>query len=1680
MSATGGTYTLSLLLPNTLVPVTTAAIPFDAPADAVDDPAHPVSVRQFLQNAIVANDPRGVFRFDVMVDRYRDGLNRLVYVIGFQGNLRQVDNGPGANFLILDGSGLSGGGATLQTRMDGFEYFGVESLGIDTGSGLDVLNVQGVTRGSNGFTGTAVTNVRLHNGDDKVFISSNADQDLSSWQNVDFLTGNLDDVRGALNIDLGAGRHELFMSDEGTTHADTWTIGGTDNAIAIARGAQTPITYTFDASLGNLYDGVAYWTSSLDDTVTISQIARHAGQRTTTSLNTGLGDDTVTATLDDGGDAFFVANLSGGAATGDPHQHTAGAASDNDSFDGSGSALPLVVFGGFGNDTIRGGSNRDILVGDFAHVQYTAAADPTQLLAQFGYGGRRDLISSTIVDPRWIYSFVPDLTVGSNDTIYGNGGEDVIVGGALNDALDGGAADDLLFGDAVQLYRRDVTLGSTGDITSPRYQSLSGTQIYSTADATLGQVLYNNVPLNARDGNGAYAPDWAEYQIRALYQTYAVQAANDHSFGSDYIAGGAADDMIFGQLGNDVIQGDGSIDIAPVTTLTCTSGTVGAANWSFSQLVGACRADADSVLQINPSADSLAADGSDYIEGNGGSDTIFGNQGQDDIVGGNSDLFTLAGACSAANETSGAAGTCRRPDAPNTIFGGSGGSDIARNDMGATGANSEAHDADVVVANNGDIVRLVATGNGTAATGFLTFGYDTAAFEGGGSERIVPRAVKLLDYTPGGTDLQGTTGPIVSGDIGAGAIDANLQARGTEVHGGQGDDVVYGGPANDVLFGDGQNDVLIGGYGNDWISGGTGDDGVLGDDGRIFVSRVGIAEPLYGIGVDASQNELISTPGTMQEAVINTTGAVRYTAVLTPDNLDPSHAVPGTTTPRPTYANDIIYGGLQNDALHGGAGDDAMTGAEAPAVAFTDNYSFAGAQLNAAPIPSDFAHPYNPGNVLGYSDTTTYQAQYDPNDVFRLITLTSTGALDKSAAGGMNWLLSFAASEGPLDTIWATGTSYPAVATDGNDALFGDLGNDWMVGGSGRDTMYGGWGNDYLNADDVLNTGNAVTNTGTDTNPSYEDLAFGGAGRDVLVANTGGDRLIDWIGEFNSYLVPFAPYGMATVSRTVQPQLPEFLYALSLSDGADPFLAAHYGSDPARNGEPFGELGVIRQQDDAWGDQHGKPRDPQAGNTPGGKRDVLRTSGNKPINSPDTDPPVAGAALVAPAAPTLEMAAFVSYGDQLYAPLVVSGQIGASVQYTLSDGTHTVAGGGVIGNDGKLSILVDVSTLADGTVTATARLTAAGLTSGPGSTTAQKKTVVPGSVGLALNGYVGIAGRAGSPITFIGDPGNYVEWDVAGPGGDIVDGDYLDANGMLTVWLNFLGYLDGTYYVSALQYDHFGNVSEVQTSVPQLTLDTVTPTLSVAATALTNNPTVTVSLSFGDERSGVNQYRISIDGGATWSAWAAPAASRTVTLPAPDGAYSVVVMVADKAGNTALMSTTVVLDRTGPSVAASLPAPTNGTSYDIGKPLALTWNVTDANGVGTISASIEGQTISASGGTIDVDVLTAGTHTVTITARDRAGNVTTKTLTFTIHATPEGIRAAIVDGQSRGWVSASFGANLLTQIDQVIKAEPNHSNMKAKLKQFITTVQYPYGASPITAAFQALLLNWANDLMSQL
>jgi len=889
--------------------------------------------------------------------------------------------------------------------------------------------------------------------------------------------------------------------------------------ITIAGLSTGAITYGA-ASTGNFADGITVWTGWGDDFIRVDGTHDRPGVRTITTLNTGLGNDNVLVDLDTGDDGFFVLNTQG------PYNPYL-TLSDADIVDASLSTLPLVIFGGQGRDNITGGSAQDVIFGDRGRVQYSDSGG--QVVTVLGNGGPGDRTDGVIRPPSAIFTVDPtigsndrvsggpgrdlifgggnddvagdknreslfgdsdnDLIVGDygrvaltgglpvlvestdrdrggNDIVSGGTGEDVLIGGATADRIDGDAGDDLIFGDNVRLDR------VTSDFRSLRFQVLNGILLYNAqgnADVTSAPQL-----------DPAGSPDWADWRITLLDHSLAVQTANDNTFGNDQIAGGADDDMIFGQLGDDVIQGDGATSANVSTTNPISSEDLGGAG----------------------------TDGDDYVEGGGGNDLILGNLGQDDLIGGSSDLFGLTT-------------PAMRPDGSDTIYGGAG-TRVARNDTGISSANAHSRDSDMILGDNGRILRVVGT-NGAAAGHYLSFNYDNYS---GATLRIIPRAIALLDYTPG-------TG--AASDIGAGDI----------IRGESGDDFIHGATGNDVLFGDGQDDDIFGEAGADWISGGTGDDGVLGDDGKLLTSRNGFAEPLNGVAaIPAEELDLtLRTPGGMQTAVTNISGRLKKTTDIEPFELG---------------GNDIIYGGLGNDSLHGGAGDDAISGAEA--------------------LPAFYSAALNPGNVLNFGarDPNEFAAYDEVRPMVKIV----------------NFLLNFEATDAAGNKV-----------SDGEDVLFGDVGNDWLVGGTNSDHLYGGLGSDLMNADDNLETHGAVNDQPDAPLYADSDTAYGGGGRDVLIANTGADRLIDWSGEFNSYLVPFSPFGAPTISRGIPPQLMEYLYDLSKSDGADQTRVGAGLGTADRNGEPFGEIGLVNQQDPAWQDQHGKPDDPQPGNTQG-KRDV--------------------------------------------------------------------------------------------------------------------------------------------------------------------------------------------------------------------------------------------------------------------------------------------------------------------------------------------------------------------------------------------------------------------------------------------------------------------------------------------
>jgi hypothetical protein len=622
--------------------------------------------------------------------------------------------------------------------------------------------VQGTTAGSRGFfedgsadSVVAVTNVSLAGGDGLVYISSNADLDSASAGGFGFLTGDLDDVNGALNLDVGPGRHGLMISDEATVIGDSATgtnVDGTDvvvtdnpNSIELpdiaANLGLDPFAEIFVTGLtgrpdlgfpdggisykadpdGDFYDGIRYWTGQGNDTVFVDGAHRRMGptaERTATLLYTGFGDDTVTVDID-ADDGFFSLNTQGAGSllNGSVNAVAAAAAynnspSDNDFVDASASTMPQFLFGGLGNDHLIGGEAADVIFGDFGRVLFFAESGPDAVpIDVLGVGGRSDVVSSDSTSVAKL-AFTPDTllpdgtidlslrTMGGMDILEGREGEDLIIGGAFDDIIDGGTEDDLIFGDNVYL---DRTGAFFQDFTNPRFRTLTGERIYGEdAGSNDGEVLIdrNNQYVNP-DGS----PVWADWEIKLLDHSAADEAGGLNDFGDDYIAGGAQNDMIFGQLGDDTIQGDGSIatalglEIIPadsgeehrleadgVLVLMFNGSSPGIVdessntiespdhglvdgqeviyyNGGGSDVVGIVDGesyivrvvDEDTIRLAEPvsaarddqgmlsvvASFESASDGDDYIEGNGGSDVIFGNLGQDDIIGGSSELFSL-------------------------------------------------------------------------------------------------------------------------------------------------------------------------------------------------------------------------------------------------------------------------------------------------------------------------------------------------------------------------------------------------------------------------------------------------------------------------------------------------------------------------------------------------------------------------------------------------------------------------------------------------------------------------------------------------------------------------------------------------------------------------------------------------------------------------------------------------------------------------------------------------------------------------------------------------------------------------------------------------------------------------------------------------------------------------------
>ncbi|HXZ61150.1 MAG TPA: hypothetical protein VEG62_00310, partial [Acidimicrobiales bacterium] len=122
-----------------------------------------------------------------------------------------------------------------------------------------------------------------------------------------------------------------------------------------------------------------------------------------------------------------------------------------------------------------------------------------------------------------------------------------------------------------------------------------------------------------------------------------------------------------------------------------------------------------------------------------------------------------------------------------------------------------------------------------------------------------------------------------------------------------------------------------------------------------------------------------------------------------------------------------------------------------------------------------------------------------------------------------------------------------------------------------------------------------------------------------------------------------------------------------------------------------------------------------------------------------------------------------------------------------------------------------------------------------------------------------------------------------------------------------------------------------------------------------------------------------------------------------------------------------------------------------------------------------------SGVPINVDTLAPGTHTIVITDTDVAGNTTSITVTFQVHATAPGLVNAVADGYNRGLVTSAAKSQLDTTLQAVETAiaAANYATAITDLSTFISQVTADSGTS-VNASYALLLESWAADLKSRL
>jgi peptidoglycan/xylan/chitin deacetylase (PgdA/CDA1 family) len=210
----------------------------------------------------------------------------------------------------------------------------------------------------------------------------------------------------------------------------------------------------------------------------------------------------------------------------------------------------------------------------------------------------------------------------------------------------------------------------------------------------------------------------------------------------------------------------------------------------------------------------------------------------------------------------------------------------------------------------------------------------------------------------------------------------------------------------------------------------------------------------------------------------------------------------------------------------------------------------------------------------------------------------------------------------------------------------------------------------------------------------------------------------------------------------------------------------------------------------------------------------------------------------------------------------------------------------------------------------------------------------------------------------------------------------------------------GTHTVSFRVADMVGNTTSVSATAR---IDRTAPTTTVNySSAAWQRSNVTLRFSASDTGgSGVAYTESSIDNGTTW----VTGTSRTISA---QGSTRVLYRSADKAGNVEVAkSVTVNIDKTAPTVV--IQAPLSGGTYLRNQVVLASWSATDS--ISGLNLALTSSTPVDNG--VAIPTSTFGSKSFSVTATDNAGNVTKKTISYSVPFASAGVLAPInTDGSS--------------------------------------------------------------------